>query len=127
MATTYAAYYNLVQADKAARASESRRASSITNSSAAVSNKERKSSQSTLKKVLNQLRATDEEITPSGIYTPIIKQGPLFQSLKPTEKAQEPTPIYAGLSQRERPLFSLNKKRGSTSSTSSAGSVEPKA
>lgn len=115
MATTYAAYYNLVQADRAARLNESRRASSNSETS------EVKPGKSGLKKFLNAFKVTEDDITPSGIYTPIIKQGPLFNGLKPAEKTQTPTPIY----QRERPLFSLgghSKKRGSEASVNSASS-----
>ena len=106
MATTHAAYYNIMTAEADSRA-DSRRAStvSVKTTSSTASNKSRLS----LKAALEQLKPTTETITPSGIYTPIVKRGSLFQFLKPAEKKQEATPIYSGLSQRDRPLFGRKK------------------
>jgi hypothetical protein len=77
----------------------SRRASSSTTSS--------QRSQFTMKAALEQLKPTKEQITPSGIYSPIIKRGSLFKSLRPAAKAQEPTPIYESV--LRRPLFGRAK------------------
>lgn len=114
--TTYAGYYYLVQADKEARRAESRSNSAVSTESSVADSQPRRNSASLLKKFLDQLRPIDETITPSGIYSPIIKKGPLFQELRPADEAQEPTPIYAAYTNRTRPLFGLSsKKRESTS------------
>lgn len=65
--STYAAYYNLTEAD---RAEQARRTS-------AESTKDN-SRRSSFQKVFHSFRPTEQEITPSGIYSPIIKRGSLF-------------------------------------------------
>lgn len=41
----------------------------------------------TMKTALNQLKPTEEQIHPSGIYGPIIKRGSLFSGLRRSSKA----------------------------------------
>jgi hypothetical protein len=79
MPSTYAGYYNVVEADKAAEAS--RKSSSTSNNS----NNNTQSRRSSIKKVLDGFRPTEEKITPTGIYTPIIQNGPLFSRRRSEE------------------------------------------
>jgi hypothetical protein len=76
MSSTHAAYYN-VEADKAAEAS---RKSSASSNSSANNTQSRRSS---IKKVLDGFRF--EKVQPSGTYTPIIKNSPLFSRKKSEE------------------------------------------
>ncbi|EXJ84080.1 hypothetical protein A1O3_04747 [Capronia epimyces CBS 606.96] len=78
MPSTYAAYYNLLEAEKSAAASRRRTSDESTSSEASAAS--HKSIKLYLKHALDQLRPTREPLTPAGIYTPIIKQGPLFGS-----------------------------------------------
>jgi hypothetical protein len=75
MPSTYAAYWNLVEAEKhsgsTCRASaESERSNTSSSSS--------KGFKTSLKRVLEHLKPTEEPLTPADIYSPIIKQGHLF-------------------------------------------------
>ena len=70
--STYAAYHNLSVAD---RNEKSRRTSEQSTSSATSQPERRRSS---IQKVLDHLRPTEEAITPAGIYSPVIKRGSLF-------------------------------------------------
>lgn len=103
--STYAAYYNLVQADKAAKLAKQRRESAETTSSTSSAEPSRR--KSSVKKFLDQLRPTEEVITPSGIYAPIIKQGPLFERRESNtgEKSSSSTPS----SSRKSSLFKGRK------------------
>lgn len=76
----YAGYYNLSQAEKNNNGASSRRTSQ--ESRASESSTSSSKSKIWLKKALDQLRPTTETLTPAGIYSPIIKQGPLFGSRK---------------------------------------------
>ncbi|KIW59874.1 hypothetical protein PV05_00139 [Exophiala xenobiotica] len=77
MPATYLSYFNIVEAEKHSAKTSSRRESNESDDS--CSSIKRKSY---LKRVLEQLRPTQEPLTPAGIYSPIIKQGPLFGSRK---------------------------------------------
>jgi hypothetical protein len=72
MPSTYAAYYNIVEAKKHS-AARSRRVSK--ESDASVSSTQ---SNSFLKRALDQLRPTEEKLTPNGIYAPMIQKKHLF-------------------------------------------------
>ncbi|KIV87837.1 hypothetical protein PV11_03357 [Exophiala sideris] len=72
MPSTYAAYYNIVEAERSS-AAPSRRISN--DSVESVSSTKRNSF---LKRALAQLCPTEEKLTPSGIYAPIIKKKSLF-------------------------------------------------
>ncbi|EXJ78848.1 hypothetical protein A1O1_09250 [Capronia coronata CBS 617.96] len=87
MPSTYAAYYNLVEAEKSAAAARRRSSNQSTASEASVAS--HKSSKFSLKQALKQLRPTREALTPAGIYGPIIQQGPLFGSKKSTGKIEQ--------------------------------------
>ncbi len=74
----YAGYYNLTQAEKnniASFATARRNSRESTTSEASTSSSKNKN---WIKKALDKLRPTEEALTPAGIYSPVIKQGPLF-------------------------------------------------
>ena len=59
------------------------------------------------------LRPIEQPQQPSGIYTPVIKHGPLFSShawdqLKSTDKPQRQSSVFSDL--KNRPLFGRKEK-----------------
>lgn len=83
----YAGFYNLKQADKAARSAQtSRRASEESNSSEASSSAQHKLKKF-LKRALEELKPlpVDQRQTPVGFYQPLIERGPLFHRRKASE------------------------------------------
>lgn len=68
----YAVDYNNIKSPRAS--TSSRRTSTSTSDS--------HGSKFSLKAALEQLKPTEEKITPSGIYSPIIKRGSLFSGLR---------------------------------------------
>lgn len=106
MATTYAAYSNIMHAHKSSMEASTRRTS-------ASSDSNETKQKSKLRKFLDQLKPTEESITPEGIYSPIIKRGPLFEGLKPIDEPQTPSGIYTPIINQGE----LFHKRGSKSSS----------
>lgn len=74
--STYAAYYNLTEADKAAQLQKQRRVSaeskdSVNSTTSSVAEPTRR--KSSVQKILSALRPTEEVLTPSAIYAPGVK------------------------------------------------------
>ena len=73
--------------------SSSRRTSTTSSApSTKAVNNTTNSNKFTMKSALNQLKPTEEQIHPSGIYTPIIKRGSLFSGLRRSSKSNTSTP-----------------------------------
>lgn len=83
----YAGYYNLSQAGKTSSEQSPRRVSKESTSRAESTSSVQKI-KSGLKNVLEQLRPTTEPLTPAGIYSPIIKKGPLFSRQQSTSSSK---------------------------------------
>ncbi|KAL6248278.1 hypothetical protein RBB50_004533 [Rhinocladiella similis] len=83
MPSTYLGYFNIVEAEKNKSTKPSSRRDSNESDASTSSSK----SKSFFKRALNQLRPTQEPLTPAGIYSPIIKQGPRFGGRKQSTKA----------------------------------------
>ncbi|KAK6384627.1 uncharacterized protein PV06_08766 [Exophiala oligosperma] len=83
MPSTYLGYFNIVEAQKNKSAKPSSRRDSNESDASAESSKGR----SFFKRALNQLRPTQEPLTPASIYSPSIKQEPLFGGQKQSTKA----------------------------------------
>ncbi|RMZ89398.1 hypothetical protein DV736_g3390, partial [Chaetothyriales sp. CBS 134916] len=78
MPATYTSYYAISEGNKQAK-----RASHRSATSPATQNQGRRSS---LTKFFNSLRSVDGATAPTGIYTPIIKKGPLFSRRRSAEE-----------------------------------------
>lgn len=73
----------------------------------------RKDSTSSVRSSFDFLRPVEQPQQPSGMYTPVIRHGPLFSShawdqFKPIDKPQRQSSIFTDLVRR--PLFGRKKK-----------------
>lgn len=72
--STYAAYANIVNAQRTGSVYSSRRVSENSNASVESANKK----PSRFQRFLTQLKPADEAVTPTGVYTPLIKHKRIF-------------------------------------------------
>jgi hypothetical protein len=79
--------YNLTHADKA----EKIRHTSQESAGSSTSNTPNPSRRSSVQKILDHLRPTEEATAPAGIYSPIIKKGSLFSRSKKEHKSEKET------------------------------------